>query len=101
VSTTPAQPTYVTTPAVTVKPTVTKKPHHHTNQNPVNPVTTKPGASRVHQLRLTRVAANAAQPSAVGAAFDLGSGPTVLFAVLLAAAALLAVGGGLHRGRRR
>jgi len=41
-----------------------------------------------------------AAPTAVGAAFDLGSGPTALFAVLLAAAALLALGGGIRRGRR-
>jgi hypothetical protein len=39
-------------------------------------------------------------PSAVSAAFDLGFGPTALFAALLAAAALLAVGGGLRHGRR-
>jgi hypothetical protein len=52
-------------------------------------------------LHATPVAANVKPPSAAAAAFDLGSGPTALFAGLLAVAALLAVGGGLHRGRRR
>jgi hypothetical protein len=67
----------------------TGKPTHPANRKPV----TKPVAT-VHAVKTSA-------PSAVSAAFDLGSGPTVLFAALLAVAALLALGGGLRHGRRR
>src|SRR5205823_1714132 len=42
-----------------------------------------------------------AAPSALGAAFDLGSGPTVLLAILLATAVALAAYGGLRGWHRR
>jgi hypothetical protein len=63
-------------------------------------IATDPELGAVQQLHYTKIAALGPPPSAVSAAFDLGSGPTALFAALLAAAALLALGGGLHRGRR-
>lgn len=62
-----------------------RKPTHPANRKPV---------ATVHAVKTSA-------PSAVSAAFDLGSGPTVLFAALLAVAALLALGGGLRHGRRR
>lgn len=40
-------------------------------------------------------------PSALGAAFDLGSGPTALLVLLVVSAGLLALGGSLHFLRRR
>jgi outer membrane biosynthesis protein TonB len=90
------------TPVVSVKPRTHHKLHrkHHKlhKMHKHNRVvrTVKPAAKQ--PLRLTRTASRR-QPSAVGAAFDLGSGPTALFAALLAAAALLAVGGGFLRRR--
>jgi hypothetical protein len=42
---------------------------------------------------------SAAAPSALGSAFDLGSGPTALLAVLAATAVLLLVGSGLRGWR--
>ncbi|HJQ75045.1 MAG TPA: hypothetical protein VJ814_09170 [Gaiellaceae bacterium] len=46
-------------------------------------------------------ASGVAAPSALGAAFDIGSGPTVLLAILLATALGLAIHGGLRGWRRR
>lgn len=40
-------------------------------------------------------------PSALGAAFDLGSGPTILLAILLATVVALGAHGGLRSWRRR
>jgi hypothetical protein len=40
-------------------------------------------------------------PSALGAAFDLGAGPAVLIAILIATAAGLAIQGGARNWRRR
>ena len=42
-----------------------------------------------------------AAPSALGAIFNLGSGPNVLFAVLVATAVGLAIHGGARSWRRR
>ena len=42
-----------------------------------------------------------ATPSALGSVFDLGSGPNVLIAVLVATALGVAVGGGIRSRRRR
>lgn len=84
-------------------PTVVKKLKHTgaKNRKLLKQVATNPAFGAVRALRLTNTAAlRTRPPSAVAAAFDLGSGPTALFAALLAAAALLAVGGGLRRGRR-
>jgi hypothetical protein len=65
-------------------------------------VATDPSLGAVQALHFTKVAALGPPPSAVSAAFDLGAGPTALFAALLAVAALLALGGGLHhRGRSK
>jgi len=87
--------TYPVQPTVTVPPKVKTKAKHPTvRKNPVR----KPVAT-VHVVKAS--APTSPPPSAVSAAFDLGSGPTALFAALLAAAALLAVGGGLRHGRRR
>jgi hypothetical protein len=41
------------------------------------------------------------QPGTFDAAFDLGAGPTVLFALVLGTALFVAVGGGLRGWRRR
>jgi hypothetical protein len=46
-------------------------------------------------------AAGVAAPSALGAAFDLGAGPLILLALLLATVVALAVQGGLRGWRRR
>jgi hypothetical protein len=46
-------------------------------------------------------AATVAAPSALGAAFDIGSGPTLLLALLVATALALALHGGLRGWRRR
>lgn len=95
VTTSSAQPTYM--PPATVTPTV-EKPRsagRHHNLHPAKP------AAQPRTVHVTRAAAHVKPPSAVSAAFDLGFGPTALFAGLLAAAALLAVGGGLRHGRRR
>jgi len=99
ITTTVQHPTWVQTPK---QPTV-KKPQHpsakHSQQHPKQQTkVTKPPP---HPVPVIPVAASVKQPSAVSAAFDLGFGPTALFAALLAAAALLAVGGGLRHGRRR
>ena len=52
-------------------------------------------------LGVQRVTAAAAPYQQPPGALDLGSGPTTLFVALLAAAALLALGDGLRRRRRR
>jgi hypothetical protein len=58
------------------------------------------GVKRANSLdRAT--AAGVAAPSALGAAFDLGAGPTILLAILLATVVALAVHGSLREWRRR
>jgi hypothetical protein len=83
------QPTYTQPVTSTVKP----KPHHARHKiKRHRKIATVPAikASALHTP----------PPSAVSAAFDLGLGPTALFAALLAVAALLALGGGLQNRRR-
>jgi hypothetical protein len=46
-------------------------------------------------------AADVGEPSALGAAFDLGTGPTILLALLLATAVAFAAQGGVRSWRRR
>jgi hypothetical protein len=90
------QPTY-TQPTYTQPVKVT--PHHPTHKIQRH----KKATPTVRPLPPTVYASapHSPPPSAVSAAFDLGFGPTALFAGLLAVAALLALGGGLqHRGRR-
>jgi hypothetical protein len=98
-----------------------KKTTHHSSAQPTYPVqSTRSGSQNVkktgkHPGTQTRVktrsgrqlpptvntsAPHSPPPSAVSAAFDLGFGPTALFAALLAVAALLALGGGLQNRRR-
>jgi hypothetical protein len=48
-----------------------------------------------------KTAGSVAAPSALGAAFDLGAGPTVLLAILVATAVGLAATGSLRNWRRR
>jgi hypothetical protein len=55
------------------------------------------GAARLLQLH----ASSAGQPSTVGSAFDLGSGPTVLLIALAGAAALLLGATGFRSVRQR
>jgi hypothetical protein len=43
----------------------------------------------------------ATSPSAIGSAFDIGSGPTALLAILAGTAIVLLGGSGLHYWRRR
>jgi len=88
---------------VSLTPTVKKKLKHTRTKDAklLTRVATNPAYGAAHAIKLIRTSApTLPPPSAVGAAFDLGAGPTALFAVLLAVAALLAVGGGLGRGRR-
>ena len=54
-------------------------------------------ARRLYKANLTSVVA----PSALGAAVDLGAGPTVLLSILLATAVALAAHGGFRSWRRR
>jgi hypothetical protein len=51
--------------------------------------------------RRLATAGNATQPGTFNAAFDIGAGPGVLFALVLGTALFLAVGGGLRGWRRR
>jgi hypothetical protein len=51
-------------------------------------------------LPYSRASEHVKPPSTLGAAFDLGSGPATLFGALLAAAVVVAVGGGLRQRRR-
>jgi hypothetical protein len=46
-------------------------------------------------------ATDVGSPSALGAAFDLGTGPTILLAILLATAVAFAAQGGVRSWRRR
>jgi hypothetical protein len=102
-SPTTTTPTYTyTTPAVTVTPSKKVQKtlaHAHHNQKLLKRIVTDPSLGATQA-----VAASASYPTttpnALGAVFDLGSGPTALFA-MLAAAAILLVGFGGFRGRRQ
>ena len=97
--TTSQAPTYWQQPRT--PPAVKKNQHPANHRDQHKSGSTKPATKAPIHLQATPAAVHAKQPSAVSAAFDLGSGPTALFAGLLAVAALLAVGGGLRHGRRR
>jgi hypothetical protein len=58
------------------------------------------GLGPSHNLRTSKLA-TAPSPSAVGSAFDLGSGPTALLVALAGAAFLLLAGSGLRVWRNR
>lgn len=57
-------------------------------------------ASQAGNARRLAAVGSVSQPDTLNAAFDLGAGPTLLFALLLATGIFVAVGGGL-RGYRR
>jgi hypothetical protein len=57
-------------------------------------------ASQAGNERKLAMVGSTSQPGTFDAAFDLGAGPTVLFALVLATGLFVAVGGGL-RGYRR
>ena len=90
-------------PPVDLAPAVVKKLKHTGGKSGklLKSVATDPALGASRPLRLIPTSALTQRaPSAVGAAFDLGAGPTALFVALLAAAALLALGGGLRRSLR-
>lgn len=58
-------------------------------------------ASQVGGERKLAAVGTTTQPGTLNAAFDLGTGPTVLFAFVLATVLFLAIGGGLRGWRRR
>lgn len=95
-SSTPVPPAVAPSPGATktlkhTKPKIRKLIHR---------LVTSPGLGATKPLKITRAAVHVKAPSTLGAAFDLGSGPTMLFAALLAAAILLALGGGLRQRKR-
>lgn len=85
-------------PPPVVKKTSTHRVTKH--RRPPRKKVAKHSALRARRPQVQLIPTAASTPSAVGAAFDLGSGPTILFAALLVSAALIALGGGLQRGRR-
>ena len=96
-------PATTTQPPVALSPTVTAIVQREGGKDKklLKKVATSP-ALGAQQRVAAPATPNVRTPSTLGAAFDLGSGTTALFALLLAAAALLAVGGGLwRRGRRQ
>jgi hypothetical protein len=58
-------------------------------------------ASQAGDERKLAAVGTTTQPGTLNAAFDLGTGPTILFAFVLATVLFLAVGGGLRSWRRR
>jgi hypothetical protein len=101
------------------------KPTNHpssggTNSNPTTPVTSEPsstarvlahaGADKALLSKLVgtglgtsnlQSSGPATSPSAIGSAFDLGSGPTALLLILAGTAVVLLSGSGLRFWRRR
>ena len=97
------------------------KPTHHSNSKPTTPVTVPPKTARVlahaghDKALLTNLVSGqglgaptelqptdeSTAPSALGSAFDLGSGPTALLLILAGTAVVLLGGSGLRFWRRR
>jgi hypothetical protein len=64
-------------------------------------IASMPGYGAKRGILATDAAPAVAAPSALGAAFDLGTGPTILLAILLATAVAVAAQGGIRSWRRR
>lgn len=87
-------------PPVQIAKKVTKALHRHkgTKTKVLHSLATNPGLGAMRVL-LTSSSDQTSTPNALGAAFDLGSGPTALLAVLLGGAVLMAAGTAVRRRR--
>jgi hypothetical protein len=74
--------------------------HAGKDRRALSNIVRNPGLGVTHNLRTSKLA-SAPSPTAVGSAFDLGSGPTALLVALAGAAFLLLAGSGLRVWRNR